>query len=361
MINERDLLTAPCLVEGYIGQRAEALLGTARTLGTNRWASILRSWCVPYLFNGMERTFASACDPVEGLNQTIDSLSQFLTVAANSDFGLLDSAEKTLSEKKREVITVTAEHYGRLFQAFSSRSFWDEPVRLLRTRLNRNDVDISGLDQKHVLDAGCGGGRYTAAWRMLGAKQAVGIDASEIGIDDAVKRTDEANLEGVEFKQGNVLSLPFENQSFDIVFSSGVLHHTENWQQGVSELVRVLKRGGLGWLYLIEKPGGLFWEVIELLRLLMKDERRDLSRAALELIGVPSNRIFYMLDHVMVPINIRLRPEEIEYCLAKAGATGVRRLNRGTDFDRIEKIYQEEPFATVKYGVGENRYVFSKD
>ena len=68
-----------------------------------------------------------------------------------------------------------------------------------------------------------------------------------------------------------------------------------------------------------------------------------------------------MLDHVMVPINIRLRPEEIEYCLAKAGATGVRRLNRGTDFDRIEKIYQEEPFATVKYGVGENRYVFSKD
>jgi SAM-dependent methyltransferase len=360
MKNESDFLTAPCLLEGDIGERAEALVDAARILGTGRWASTLRSWCVPYLFNSMEQTFASACNPVEGLNQALESLSHFLSGAANSDLAKLNSEEKTPGERKGEVITITGEHYGRLFQAFSSRSFWDEPVRLLRTRLERNGVDISGLEQKEVLDVGCGGGRYTAAWRILGAKRAVGIDGSEIGIADAVRRTDDANLEGVEFKQGNALSLPFEDQSFDIVFSNGVLHHTENWQQGVNELVRVLKRGGLGWLYLIENPGGLFWDVIELLRLVMKDEPRDLARAALELIGIPSNRIFYMLDHVMVPINIRLRPEQVEDCLAKAGATGIRRLNRGTDFDRIEKIYRGESYATVKYGVGENRYVFSK-
>jgi len=111
---------------------------------------------------------------------------------------------------------------------------------------------------------------------------------------------------------------------------------------------------------MIENPGGLFWDVIEILRAIMRGERQDRARAALQLLGIPGNRVYYMLDHVMVPINLRLSPEEIEYCLARAGATGIRRLTRGTDFDRIEQIYQGVPFATAKYGVGENRYVFSK-
>ena len=67
-----------------------------------------------------------------------------------------------------------------------------------------------------------------------------------------------------------------------------------------------------------------------------------------------------MLDHVMVPINQRLTPDAVASALAQAGASDIRRLTRGTDFDRIEQIYRQTPFATVKYGVGENRFVFSK-
>ena len=92
----------------------------------------------------------------------------------------------------------------------------------------------------------------------------------------------------------------------------------------------------------------------------MRGERRDVARAALRAIGLPGNRVFYMLDHVMVPINVRLTPQAIETALAEAGATDVRRLARGTDFDRVEQIARREPFAEIKYGVGENRYVFSK-
>jgi len=69
----------------------------------------------------------------------------------------------------------------------------------------------------------------------------------------------------VVFEHGNVLALPFATSGFAIVFSNGVLHHTVDWEQGVKELVRVLKPGGLGWLYLIENPGGLFWDIIEVL------------------------------------------------------------------------------------------------
>jgi hypothetical protein len=145
-----------------------------------------------------------------------------------------------------------------------------------------------------------------------------------------------------------------------MVFSNGVLHHTLDWKAGVGELVRVLRPGGTGWLYLIEKPGGLFWDLIEILRVIMSQDSRRMARASLAVLGLPANRIFYMLDHVMAPINIRLTSDEIEKSLEEAGATKIRRLSRGADSDRIERIYQNEPFAKLKYGVGENRYVFTK-
>jgi hypothetical protein len=116
----------------------------------------------------------------------------------------------------------------------------------------------------------------------------------------------------------------------------------------------------LGWLYLIENPGGVFWDVIEILRVVMKDEDKATSRMALQMMGLPANRIFYILDHVMVPINLRLTSEEIEECLSSFGATEIRRLERGADIDRIERIYRKEAWATERFGVGENRHVFSK-
>jgi hypothetical protein len=67
-----------------------------------------------------------------------------------------------------------------------------------------------------------------------------------------------------------------------------------------------------------------------------------------------------MLDHVMVPINTRLTPDQVEECLMNAGAKQIRRLNRGTDFDKVEYIYKKIPYAAAKFGVGENRYIFTK-
>ena len=66
------------------------------------------------------------------------------------------------------------------------------------------------------------------------------------------------------------------------------------------------------------------------------------------------------LDHVMVPINLRLTAEDIVSALKTAGACSIRRLTRGVEFDRIESIHRRDPYADVKYGVGEHRYVFSK-
>lgn len=258
------------------------------------------------------------------------------------------------------VAQVTGEHYGQLFRAFSKTSYWEEPARLLRERLERNGIEAAAWQGRRVLDAGCGGGRYTVAWHLLGAGSATGLDISETGLTDARARVADAEVANVNFDQGSVLQLPYEDNAFEIVFSNGVLHHTTDWKTGVAELVRVLAPGGLGWLYLIGEPGGFFWDIIEVLRVVTQNVDRQIARDALSLIGMPKNRIFYMLDHVMVPINVRLTPEEIEACLRASGATAIRRFERGADFDRVEQIYQERPFARDMYGAGENRHVFSK-
>jgi SAM-dependent methyltransferase len=349
---------------------SRSLIEASRTLGSTRWASFARASCIPYLFNGMEQVFDSNREPIAGVNDLFDKLTSFLTAAGKSEVNLIGPSgtpetnssrrEKDGESSRPAIESATGDHYGRLFQSFSSSSFWDEPVALLRARLERNGIDPARLREQEALDAGCGGGRYTVALRLLGAKCVVGIDISQIGIAGARRRIDDAGVSGVVFQQGSVLDLPFEDNSFDVVFSNGVLHHTVDWRRGVSEIVRVLRPGGMGWLYLIEKPGGLFWALIEVMRELMKDEDRERARTFLQMLGLPDNRIFYILDHVMAPINIRLTPREIENCLAASGATQIRRLTRGADFDRVERIHRKEPFAELKYGVGENRYIFSK-
>ena len=355
---------APCLVGGPVADMARAALSASDALGTARWASLARSCSVVHLFDAMELAFATGEEPTVQINRALGALAGFLGAAAESAFARIggDVHEEAAAgaHTGEPVEAATGGHYGHLFVAFSDSAFWEEPTRLLRTRLERNGISSFAFDGRRVLDSGCGGGRYTVAWRRLGAGTVTGIDISPLAIDDARARVAATGISGVDFRHGSVLELPFPDRSFDVVFSNGVLHHTVDWVAGIRELVRVLVPGGLGWLYVIESPGGLFWDVVEILRAMMRNEPHDLARNTLRLLGIPANRIYYMLDHVMVPINVRLRPDQVSSALTDAGATQIRRLERGTDVDRIERIFRREPFARDKYGVGENRYVFSR-
>ena len=43
---------------------------------------------------------------------------------------------------------------------------------------------------------------------------------------------------------GDAQNLPYRDESFDAVFNYGIIHHLEDWQQGIREVARVLKPGG---------------------------------------------------------------------------------------------------------------------
>lgn len=349
---------APCLKEGALAAPGRAAVRAAAALGRSREASILRAWSVYRVFTWCEECYRADGPPIPRFASHLDALAEWF--AAGAELSLPADGTGSSGSEAADVPAFTGSHYGELFRAFDPVSFFEEPSEVLRQRLERNGIPLDRFHGARVLDAGCGGGRYSVALARLGASDVVGLDFSETGVADARKRVAEAGIPNVRFEVGSVLDLPYPDAAFDVVFSNGVIHHTSDWRRGLAELLRVLKPGGLGWLYVIEDPGGLHWDSIEILRVIMQGESPEMARATLRHLGVPVNRVFYMLDHVMVPINVRLRAERVEEALRAAAAVGIRRLTRGCSYDRIEQLYQQIPFAADKWGVGEHRYVFSK-
>jgi SAM-dependent methyltransferase len=97
----------------------------------------------------------------------------------------------------------------------------------------------SGL---RVLDVGCGNGYVLAQYASFGAEVA-GVDLTQTAIDLSRSRFELAGLRG-DFQLTDGDRLPFEDDSFDIACSMGVLHHIEDPSPMVAELRRVLKPGG---------------------------------------------------------------------------------------------------------------------
>jgi ubiquinone/menaquinone biosynthesis C-methylase UbiE len=96
-----------------------------------------------------------------------------------------------------------------------------------------------------VLDAGCGPGTITLGLaRAVDPGHVIGIDVEEAQFEQARAAAHREGL-NVEFRQGSVYQLPFEDQQFDAVFSHAVLEHLSDPAAAVKEYRRVLKGGGV--------------------------------------------------------------------------------------------------------------------
>ena len=94
-----------------------------------------------------------------------------------------------------------------------------------------------------ALDVGCGGGLLTEEVAAMGFA-ATGIDPSARSIEVAQRHAAQRNLR-IEYRLGLGDNLPFENESFDVVFCCDVLEHVAEWDAVIREIARVLRRGGV--------------------------------------------------------------------------------------------------------------------
>ncbi len=131
-----------------------------------------------------------------------------------------------------EAYETLAERYNTLIDRKPHNAHYDRP----------NTLKLLGnVEGKHILDAGCGPGKYAEELFSRGA-EVVGFDLSPKMVSLAKERNDRPDNFFV-----HDLSKPLhmlDNEQFDMVVSALALHYVEDWNPLVKEFWRVLKKSG---------------------------------------------------------------------------------------------------------------------
>ena len=107
----------------------------------------------------------------------------------------------------------------------------------------KEGVEYAYHSGEQVLEVGCGIGTDLAEFARNGAI-VTGVDLGADQVQLTKLNFQLQNLPYKEIRQANAEQLPFEDNTFDLVVSLGVLHHTPNTEKAIEEVRRVLKPDG---------------------------------------------------------------------------------------------------------------------
>lgn len=113
-----------------------------------------------------------------------------------------------------------------------------------KTGFSEDDVK-----NKVFLDAGIGAGRFAEVVSRWGG-EVIGFDLS-FAVEAAYKNI--GNRPNVHIVQADIFKPPFKKESFDHIYSIGVLHHTPDTKKAFESLVPLLKKGGAFAVFIYEK------------------------------------------------------------------------------------------------------------
>ena len=120
-----------------------------------------------------------------------------------------------------------------------------------------------------ALDVGCGGGHLTYRLAPL-VSQVVACDLAESMLAAVAEQASLRGLPNISTREAAAESLPFEVATFDVVATRFSAHHWHAFAEGIAEMARVLKPGGLALMSDVVSPGvsllDTWLQTLELLR-----------------------------------------------------------------------------------------------
>ncbi len=183
-----------------------------------------------------------------------------------SAFEILNINKETLEKSKAAYSHEQAQTESTFGYKWKQREFYEnEAIKVLQKEwlFERYCGGNAGLlkewlkgGKKIILDAGCGSGYSGMLFfgDVLKDNYYLGVDIST-AVNVGKERFKEANLPG-DFLQSSLMDLPIPDNSIDMIFSEGVLHHTDNTEAALKYLSTKLKKGGrfLFYVYVKKAP-----------------------------------------------------------------------------------------------------------
>lgn len=199
----------------------------------------------------------------------------------------------------------------RLYLAGTDAAAYAAQART-RYELEPYIVDFARFDEtksKRVLEIGVGLGADHQMFAAAGS-ELYGIDITERAVEHTARRLRALGLSS-QLTVGDAESLDFPDEYFDRVYSWGVLHHSPDTSKAVSEVWRVLKRGGAASVMIYHKwslVGFMLWIRYALLRLHPWHSLSDIYASYLESPGTKAysirdaRRLFSAFSEVKIRI-----------------------------------------------------------
>lgn len=211
---------------------------------------------------------------------------------------------------------------------WKKRDTFDSDASLARMRewliARYGDVAAAPWLKEHgecplVLDAGCGAGMSGLELfaPIVSDVRYLGVDISE-AVDVARTRFAEHGL-SAGFVQADISALPFPAASVDIIFSEGVLHHTNSTKATLMSLARLLKPGGRFLFYVYRLKGPVREFTDDFIRAKLQKMAPEDAWKAME----PLTRLGIALGEINAEIDIA---EPIDLLDIPAGRINVQRL-----------------------------------
>jgi SAM-dependent methyltransferase len=186
---------------------------------------------------------------------------QWCCSQCNEHFPVIDGIPRLLLSPLREALLGNSAAHGEdARQVQTALSFGFEWSRFPEMYNEWNQVflkymqphQVEFFQGKKVLDAGCGNGRFA----YHAAKSGAEVWAIDLGPAIEVARRNTNSTPKVQVVQADLHRPPFALESFDFIYSIGVLHHLPNPEAAFQNLLSYLKPGGEIQIYLYWKPEG---------------------------------------------------------------------------------------------------------
>jgi ubiquinone/menaquinone biosynthesis C-methylase UbiE len=246
--NERSVLCQPGDVDGFVNAVVELAKRPAlwRLLGGNARAAVEQqySWerhvgrLWPFIRSlGAEGHVEAAPSP--------DDAAQVALAAGSAQPALIATGDKYKDEVQRQWNSDPAgSHYVRAAPRHT-REWFEEAEAYRYGEYAPWMLDVMEFGRhagETVLEIGGGMGTDLAQFARHGA-MTTDLDLSSGHLNLARENFEHRGLQGT-FVHHDAESLPFDSDSFDVIYSNGVIHHTPNAASVVREIRRVLKPGG---------------------------------------------------------------------------------------------------------------------